>query len=329
VPERRLAAFSDEDFELVVRHWLHEGARGKYQRLVRYGGPNDKGRDVVGRLTDALTGPWDNFQCKRYQEKLTPTALWAELGKLVYWVAIGAYSLPRNYTFVAPLGAGNKARELLEDHEKLRAGLAENWSTYCSALCPFEDIKDALANFIFPKLDVATAEDIVDGLKGTAVYPVFFGGGLTKARPPLPAPPAEIADHEVPYITRLVEAYDEHCPRGVADAAAATAHPVYGGHLSDSRRDFYCAESLREFSKDVLVEPDDYDSLKQQIHDGIKPTVAKAYPDGYERVLCACEHATHVQLDDHPLAGDVQPADRIGMCHQLANDGRVSWRSRS
>ena len=168
----------------------------------------------------------------------------------------------------------------------------------------------------------------MDGLKSTAAYPVFFGGGLTKARPPSPEPPAQIGAHEIPYINRLIEAYDEHCPGGVADAGAATAHPLYGPHMSDSRRDFYCAESLREFSKDVLIEPDDYESLSRQIHDGIKPTMARGYPDGYERVLAVCEHATQVQLDDHPLRGEVQPADRIGMCHQLANDGHVAWKLR-
>ena len=135
VPERRLAAFSDEDFELVVRHWLQETASGRYKRLIRYGGPGDKGRDVVGLLTDDPAGPWDNYQCKRYQEKLAPTTLWAELGKLVYWVTQGAYTVPRLYTFVAPLGAGNKARELLGDPDKVRAGLAKNWRQVTAAGC--------------------------------------------------------------------------------------------------------------------------------------------------------------------------------------------------
>jgi hypothetical protein len=42
-------------------------------------------------------------------------------------------------------------------------------------------------------------------------------------------------------------------------------------------------------------------------------------------VLAACEQAIVVQLGDHPLAGEVNPADRSGICHQLANDDRVRW----
>ena len=70
LPERRLAAFSPDDFELVIRHWLDGTRKDDYEQLLHYGGPNDKGRDVVGRLSRQPNSEWDNFQCKRYEDKL-------------------------------------------------------------------------------------------------------------------------------------------------------------------------------------------------------------------------------------------------------------------
>jgi hypothetical protein len=291
VPVRRLRAFPPDDLENVVRHWLHEGIRGKYHRLIRFGGPGDKGRDVAGYTSAEPGCEWDNYQCKQYDKKLTPALIWPELGKLVYWVTEGSYTVPRNYLFVAPLGISNPTRELLDDHDRLRAGLAKNWGTSCANLCPYTEIEQVLQSFAFA-FDVATAEDIVDGLEGTAIYPVFFGGGLSKPRPVDTPPPSEVAAHELTYITRLVEAYDDHCPHGVSDLDAASAHEEYGPHLRDSRRDFYCAESLREFSKDVLVEPDDFESLQEQVYDGVKYTILREFSTGYDRVLAVCEHAT-------------------------------------
>jgi hypothetical protein len=327
LPERRLMAFSPEELEIVTRHWLDETRKGEYEELVRYGGTNDKGRDVAALVAAQPGSDWDNFQCKQYDAKLGPSAVRIELAKVVYWVTKGSYACPRAYFFVSPLGVTNGARDLLDDAEKLRKDLAKQWDKECTALCPYDEIKDALTGFAFPKLDVVTGDEIVSDLKGTPVYSVFFGGGLTKPRPEDATPPEEIADHEIPYITRLVEAYDEHCDEGIADHDEATEHKQYGPHLADSRRDFYRAESLREFSKDVLVHPDDYASLQDQVYDGVKLTVAKPFPDGYQRVLSVCEQATRVQLDDHPLTPEVQPGDRIGMCHQLANDGRVEWKN--
>jgi hypothetical protein len=37
------------------------------------------------------------------------------------------------------------------------------------------------------------------------------------------------------------------------------------------------------------------------------------------------EHATKLQMSGHLLREVVTPKDRIGICHQLANDDRVTW----
>jgi hypothetical protein len=326
LPEQRFKVFSPEQLELVVKHWLHECVDKRYARVRVVAGSGDRGRDVIAFEDKAAEDPWDNYQCKQYAKKLEPTDILKELGKLVYWTAQGAYSVPRRYTFVAPLGCGATARALLDKPDDLRARLARDWGKHCSSLCAYEDIKQSLASFVFPTLDAVNAGEVVQDLKGAPIYAVLFGGGLAKPRPPVAPPPNAIAASELLYVGALVDAYDDHCAATIATPDVALEHEIYGNHLRSSRREFYCAESLREFSKDVLVEPDDFRSLQGQIEDGIQHTVAQGFSTGYDRVLAVCEHATSVQIDDHPLSSDLQPADRAGMCHQLANDGRLVWR---
>lgn len=246
MPEQRLKAFAPAELELVVLHWLHEISRGTYKRIVEFAGPGDKGRDVVGYESATAEDPWDNYQCKQYEKKLAPGDIWLELGKLVYWTSKGAFSVPRKYTFVAPRGCGPTVRDLLNNPEKLRKGLLAKWDSHCLSLCGRAEIEPALARFQFPTLAVASTSEIIQGLKGAAIYPVLFGGGLTKPRPADRPPPEEIAAYELPYIGRLVEAYDEHCEQGVTSAAKARSHERYGPHLNEqSPRLLLCRVAAR------------------------------------------------------------------------------------
>jgi hypothetical protein len=324
-PERRLQALPPEDLEVVLEHWMHHALRGRYANVGEFAGTGDLGRDRAGYEGPLGSDPWDNYQCKQYNRKLGPADVYAEIGKLVYYATRGAYTVPRRYVFVSAKGLSPKALDLLADSEKLRAGLKRAWRTSCASLCEPSEIADALDDFPFPEFQAITAGQIVEDLKDASVYPYFFGGGLTIPRPPDQIPPDEIADYELPYVEKLLAAYDDHCSSVISSVAGALGLEPYGPHLRDSRKDFYCAESLREFSKDAFPNPKTFEELQQLVNDGIRHTLARAHSSGYDRVLEVCEHATVVELGDHPLAGEVNPADRSGICHQLANDDRVTW----
>lgn len=326
LPEKRLQAFSPDDLELVIAWWLNEEVRGKYKRIVSYAGTGDMGRDVAGFEGDLGTEPWDNFQCKQYDKKLGPADVTAEAAKLVYYVTQGEYSTPRRYTFVAARGLSAQATDLIGDPEKLRNRLLARWVQDAPPLCPLDEIADALAAFAFPVFDVVSAGQIVRDLHGTPSYSYFFGGGLTKPRPADLVPPETVASHEMPYVEALVEAYHDHCADEIATIESALAHKDYGPDLRGSRQDFYRAESLREFSKDAYPDPEIFPGLQALVRDGIRFTLARDHPTAFERSLAVREHATVVELGDHPLAGEVNPADRAGICHQLVNDGEFRWK---
>ena len=80
----RLQEIGDAELEEFVEQWLDRKA-GKFVQVLRIGAANDKGRDVIGFLSDCRhEGPWELYQCKRKtrDKKLGVPEAMGELGKL-------------------------------------------------------------------------------------------------------------------------------------------------------------------------------------------------------------------------------------------------------
>src|SRR4051794_22761124 len=75
LPEQRLRAFSAEQLEIVISHWLHS-LEARYARVRVFGGSGDKGRDVVGYPDATDRTVWDNYQSKQCAQRLTPADVW-------------------------------------------------------------------------------------------------------------------------------------------------------------------------------------------------------------------------------------------------------------
>lgn len=327
LPAVRLANFSADELELVTRCWLWARKSSEpYVDLLQYGGTGDKGRDVVALVNNAPGGPWDNFQCKQYSKPLAPGDVLAELAKVVHYVNTGDYTSPRTYHFVAPKGFSNDAQDLIRNPGEIRKRLLGEWPKHGKKLCDFVSVEAHLKTYAFPKLKMVDGSRIIHDLEDTPAYSRFFGGGFVKTRPERKAPPADVHDSEMPYLEALIEAYSEHASTSL-DLATARSHSKYGVHLEGSREDFYEAEALRVFSRGHFDADTSFGDLQAQMHDAIRHTVMSEYADGFQRVLKVCEVAVTAQIDSHPLSIVMRPADRSGICHQLANDGRVKWRN--
>jgi hypothetical protein len=81
---------------------------------------------------------------------------------------------------------------------------------------------------------------------------------------------------------------------------------------------------LRTFSRDTLPEGE-FEKLKDEVHSGIKDDVRGDHADGYRRIVAAVKTARSLQLTCNPLTTRIHTRDRGGICHQLANDGKVRW----
>lgn len=95
-------------------------------------------------------------------------------------------------------------------------------------------------------------------------------------------------------------------------------------HFNDSRVEFYSAEGLRTFSRDTLP-PGEFEKLQDEVRSGIKDDLRGAHADGYGRVVAVVKTARVLPLTSHPLITRIHNRDRGGICHQLANDGKVRW----
>lgn len=182
-PIERIRLFSPTQWEEFVLEWA-DSFRDDYFSVDRSGGAGDMGRDVVASVDDSET-VWENFQCKHYKSAITPSDIWCEFGKLIYYACRGEFTYPRKYVFVAPQGAGNKLAKLLKDPEKLKNELKANWASYCeNAITETTAIplKGQLLKFLdkadFGIFSAISPLRLIEQHRKTPYHVYRFGGGL-------------------------------------------------------------------------------------------------------------------------------------------------------
>jgi hypothetical protein len=327
-PIERIRIFSPGQWEDFVLEWA-DSLRVQYGNVERCGGAGDMGRDVIAfDYADPIL--WDNYQCKHYKTGLTPGDIWIELGKLVYYTYSKEYTYPRKYVFVSPQGAGTKLSNLLKHPDKLKAQLIENWDKHCRIGITTKvevelsaDLRRYLDTLDFSIFEAIPPLRLIDQHAQTRWYATRFGGGLP-ARPKAELPPIAIAAHEVTYVRRLLDAYGDHLKCVVSTVAELDTQEDVRDHFNDARLEFYSAEALRAFSRDILP-PGAFEQLQDEIHGGIKDEIRGVHSDGYRRVLAVVKTAKLLPITDHALKERLSSHDRGGICHQLANDGKVRW----
>ncbi len=327
-PIERIRIFSAEQWEDFVLEWA-DSLSTQYGTVERCGGAGDMGRDIIAfDKTNPMI--WDNYQCKHYKSGLAPSDIWVELGKLIFYTYSNEYTYPRKYFFVAPQGAGTKLSNLLKKPDVLKKQLIDNWEQHCKhGITSTADVElDTALHGYLHTLDFSIFEAvpplrIIDQHAKTRWYAARFGGGLP-ARPKVVAPPVVVAANEVAYVRCLLDAYSDHLKCTLPTVADLGPHDDVKEHFNDARLEFYSAEALRAFSRDHLP-PGAFEELQDELHGGIKDEIRGVHPDGYRRVLSVVKTAKLLPITDHALKERLSTHDRGGICHQLANDGKVRW----
>ncbi len=330
-PQQRILTYSPGEWEGFVEEWAHYCLKKSYKHVQRFTGAGDMGIDVAGFVDDKrLKGVWDNYQCKHYDHAIAPSDIWAEFGKVIWYSFKNEYTVPRRYYFVSPWGTGTKLSRLLSNAPKLCEELIANWDKYVkTAITTTQEVPlDAalrayVDSFDFSIFDAKTALQLVDDHRTTPVHAARFGGGL-RQRPVADKPPATIASNESRYVTQLLGAYGEHTSTIVADPSAIP-QPKLKEHFRRQREAFYEAESLRVFARDN-VPTGTFESLKNDIYDGVINTHDGSHADGYEKVCAVTKAAQEMQITANALIACTNPKDRHGICHQLVNDERLWWK---
>jgi hypothetical protein len=319
------------EWEGFIHEWV-DSLRQKYSDVQLYGGKGDMGCDIVGfKTTIGPDSPWDNYQCKHYAKPLSISDVVKEVGKLFYYASQGQLALPEHYYFVAPQGPGTELLNCLRKGT-LKQELLKRWNTECrtkisaSKTIELSTVMPTINAFDFSRITALSQLQIIEGHRQTRYYTLRFGGGLPNRELPIPKPPATFQENESVYIKKLVDAYadDQRRPFASVDDLNQAAPPL-AKHLHRSREQFFSAESLQKFSRDN-VPPGTFEHLQDEVFDGVQEVYEdETHASGYQRVLKTVQQARILQITGNPLIGVMHSNDRAGICHQLANDDRMTW----
>jgi len=330
-PQQRILAYSSEQWEELIHEWSHFCLKKLYSHVQRFTGSGDRGIDIAGFVNGFnLQGVWDNYQCKHYDHALRLGDALPEIGKILWYSFKKAYSAPRKYYFVAPLGAGTQLLNLLADSLKLKAELISRWdSDVKKKITTTEDILlqgeflSYVQAFEFSIFEAKTALQIIEDHQTCPFHAARFGGGLPP-RPTPAVPPDDVAPNESRYVAQLLSSYADHKKSAVPDTSTLKAWPQLKEHFGRQRESFYHAESLRVFARDT-VPPGTFESLQNDIHSSVIDTCEADHVDGFVRVCAVTKAARELQLTSNALLSCSKPKDRDGICHQLANEDRLQW----
>ncbi len=330
-PLKIIQIYEASEWETFIDEWVHS-LKSAYINVMRPTGAGDKGIDIAGFCDgDKLLGTWDNHQCKHYNAPLSFSVAAPEIGKMLWYSFSGEYKAPRACRFIAPKGASTSLSLLLTNADKLKTKVIADWDkSIAGKITSTDSIKlegkflDYVRGFDFRVFSAEQPRTIIEAHSKTPYHRGRFGGGLP-SRPQPDAVPVEVDEAEVIYTSKLLDAYAEHKGETVTVVSHLDKFANLKTHFQRSREAFYHAESLRVFVREK-VEAGTFEGLQAEILDGVLDTYDGEHPDGFARVIAVTEKAQSMALDAHPLNKSALPKDRRGICHQLANDGKLTWR---
>lgn len=330
-PQQQILLYSAEEWEEFILEWVHY-QRTVYKKVVRLSGANDMGIDVAGFTDDlGFHGVWDNYQCKHYDDPLTPSTAIPEVGKMLFHSFEGQFVAPRKYYFMAPKDCGMSLKKLLLSANDLKAKLIEKWNDWCSTkitstkTIPLDGaFLDHLQKFDFSIFTFKTALEAIDDHSHTPYHAGRFGGGLPD-RPSAGVPPVDPAPAESRYLEQLFEAYSDHKNSEIKVFADLQPWDTLAKHYNRQREFFYHAESLRNFARDT-VPSGTFEELQDEVHAGVVEIEAAKHADGFDRVNAVTQAAAQLPLTASGLISVTKIQDKRGICHQLANEDRLRWK---
>lgn len=330
-PQQQILIYSPDEWEGFIHEWV-ESKKPEYSKVVRLSGATDMGIDVAGLVSaQAFQGVWDNFQCKHYDNPLTPGTAIPEIGKMLWHSFQGQFKAPRSYFFMAPKGCGISLQRLLLDPASLKAKVIEQWDNWCAKAItanatisldgPFLAYVDA---YDYSTFSYKNPLEVAEEHRKTKYFNVRFGGGLAQ-RPPVNKPPSNPVPEESRYLEQLFEAYSDSKKMVMKTISDLSPWPPLTGHYHRQREHFYHAESLRNFARDT-VPHGTFESLQDEVHAGVVDISEAEHPDGLACLNAVTQAAQELQLTENGLISVVKVHDRRGICHQLANVDRLKWK---
>ena len=146
--------------------------------------------------------------------------------------------------------------------------------------------------------------------------------GLMPGEAPPGTAPDAIQPEELAYVDQLRQVYSEASGAAFSSADDVFAHPDHGDHLRRQRTRFFEAASFSRFHRDNTA-PGALEAFQNDVYHGVIEVYVETHTSRLHRVDAVMKHAglTHVSL----LGRSSRIPVRQGMCHHLANEGRLPW----
>ena len=154
---------------------------------------------------------------------------------------------------------------------------------------------------------------------------------LSKYERPEPLPVPVIIDvKEMTYVEALYDAYAsaEDVPKFTR--RDVERHRRYKKDFAYQRKCYYAAETIRRSLQDALlpIEYKEFEEMKEEVKAGIYPKLIPPYENGYLRLCAVTGQAASVTITRSKIAllpGWIGSAEKVGMCHILANKKEIQW----
>ena len=327
-PKKIVFTYDPDEFEEFVKEWV-PALEPQYVRVERHGGSGDHGIDVAGYLTPrGLEGGWHNYQCKHYGNALAWATAAAEMRKMFAGVVLGHFTLPERYVFVAPIIGPRLVRRLAKPTEARQEFLNDLAATTDKIITLLtseqrQEVRDLAEQSDFSMFETIDMDKMLEQHRTTPHWVARFPQ-MPPPRPANLAPPVHHTPDEARYIQQLLEVYRERWGEDADTLERVAGHAEASINLSRQREAFFAAESLRLFARDATP-AGHFEAVLQDVYDIVVEVADGTYDFGWQRLRDVLAAAGQVQLTETILSSYVRPADRKGVCHQLANDDRLIW----
>jgi len=138
-------------------------------------------------------------------------------------------------------------------------------------------------------------------------------------------------DVELNYVNALYDAYGDAEGRGRLTRSEVDRNRTYKRDFSQQRKCFYAMETIRRSLQDAVlpIEYKEFDEMKDEVNDGIYPHYIKTYDNGFDKLTAVTGFAAGMPITRSLISllpGWIGSAEKIGMCHMLANDQIITWK---
>lgn len=343
-----ISHYSPGDWEELIERWVYkkyssnsesESVEAVEYQIEKFAGKNDRGVDIaVFKKTDdgkvGFQGEWYCFQAKHYTNALTFADVFPEIFKMIRHVHAGHYVVPKEHYFIASNGFTTDTLNQLNDSEKLKAAFIEairpkgNKSPLAYAKNQGLKIREAVLetakSIDFSIFKTMSRKYLISEEETTTFYISREQSELPERDYNMKPGPALSADEDV-YVRKLLDIYYEDKSPTPSPFSLDDVPPDNQAHFQRQREYFYSAEDLRLYARES-VPSGTYEKLQEDILAGVIETAEDDHDNGMKRLRAVQDKAGLIPLDRHAiLKSRIIPKDRLGICHQLANEDKLTW----